>query len=114
MRKHVQLVGRAGGDVRAVMRAALTLLRNKQPQGRFYTLGIERAHRRSGAGSLLLGALEEWLVKEDAGYVTLETRAGRTGAWAFFRAHGYAKTEDLPGYCGEVDGVRIRKDLGPA
>ena len=59
----------------------------------------------------------EWLERcaevAGVGRITLEARASNDLARAFYRAHGYAQAQLLPGYYGGREtSVRMVKDFG--
>jgi [ribosomal protein S18]-alanine N-acetyltransferase len=75
-------------------------------------LAVSPETRRQGMGSTLLLWLEQ--VAHVAGIVRvqLEARSDNAGALAFYRRHGYAHTDTVPGlYLGVADGVRLEKRL---
>jgi len=55
------------------------------------TLAVSERIRRSGAGSLLVAAAEEWAVQRGATAVTLHSRLSREGAHLFYERQGYEK-----------------------
>jgi [ribosomal protein S18]-alanine N-acetyltransferase len=77
-------------------------------------LAVSSEARRQGLGTALLQWLER--VARVAGIVRvqLEARHDNAAALAFYRRHGYAQTETVPGmYLGVADGVRLEKLLAP-
>jgi [ribosomal protein S18]-alanine N-acetyltransferase len=77
-------------------------------------LAVSPEARRQGVATALLHWLEQ--VARVAGIVRvqLEARHDNAGALAFYRRHGYAQTDTVPGmYLGVADGVRLEKLLAP-
>ncbi len=91
--------------------ALFNRLRNGRRKGRIYSIGILDRFRHQGAGSLLLPALEGWLVEKGVSFITLETKKGSGGAGAFFHKHGYVITQILPRYYGASHGIRMKKNV---
>ena len=88
-------------------------LRNGLDKGRIYLIGVIWEHRSKGAGSLLLGAMEEFLMKSGVAFIVSETLNNADGAESFFIKHGYGKPQLLPNYYPYCyphgDAVRLRK-----
>jgi len=64
---------------------------------------------KSGVGSFLLEAMEDFLIKSGVSFIVLETLEGRDGAKLFFLKHGYTEAKFLPNYYSYGDGVRMKK-----
>jgi len=76
-------------------------------------LAVDEPDRRKGLGGQLLGWLEDVAVAAGIARIRLEARAENTAALAFYRKHGYAEDQEVPGmYHGAFDGVRLAKVLG--
>ena len=88
-------------------------LRNGLDKGRIYLIGVIWEHRSKGAGSLLLGAMEEFLMKSGVAFIVSETLNSEDGAESFFIKHGYGEPQLLPNYYPYCyphgDAVRLRK-----
>ena len=84
-------------------------LRNGQYKGRIYSIGVLPGYRKSGVGSFLLEAMEDFLIKSGVSFIVLETLEGRDGAKLFFLKHGYTEAKFLPNYYSYGDGVRMKK-----
>lgn len=84
-------------------------LRNGKIKGRVYSVGVLRQFRTHGIGTLLLGTIEKWLINAGASFITLETKATKSGAKDFFKKKGYEVTEFLPSYYTSADGLRMRR-----
>ena len=88
-------------------------LRNGLDKGRIYLIGVIWEHRSKGAGSLLLGAMEEFLMKSGVAFIVSETLNNEDGAESFFIKHGYGEPQLLPNYYPYCyphgDAVRLRK-----
>jgi ribosomal protein S18 acetylase RimI-like enzyme len=84
-------------------------LRNGKYKGRIYSIGVLPAYRSMGAGSLLLDAMEKYLIKSNVSFIVLETLKGKGGAEMFFGRHGYMESQFLPGYYPYGDAVRMKK-----
>lgn len=87
-------------------------LRNGQTKGRVYSIGVLSKYRGKGVGTLLFTRMEDWLVRSQVSFITLETRKGSSGAAEFFEKFGYHVTELLPKYYEGADGLRMRKSDG--
>jgi ribosomal-protein-alanine N-acetyltransferase len=61
-------------------------------EGHLATLSVDPDHQRSGIATRLLSVLCRQAIAEGAGSLTLEVRAGNTGAQALYRAFGLAPT----------------------
>jgi ribosomal-protein-alanine N-acetyltransferase len=66
--------------------------------GHIITLDVLPIARRTGAGSKLLQAAEEWLKAARCVRVALEAAIDNTAALAFYKRHGYEITGKLPAY----------------
>ena len=86
-------------------------LTNRQLKGRIYSLGLLSGWQRKGAGKVLLGELEKWLIDAGVAFITLETRADSLGAKDFFERMGYQVSDILPKYYPESDGIRMIKRI---
>jgi len=84
-------------------------LRNGKTKGRIYSLGVVRGLRGKGVGTLLLKNMETWLSGARVSFITLETKANKSGAKDFFAAKGYHVTQFLPNYYGSAAGFRMKK-----
>jgi ribosomal protein S18 acetylase RimI-like enzyme len=89
----------------------ITPLKNGKTKGRIYTLGIIQAQRKKGYGGLLLATMIYDLIKEKVSYITLETHAKDIEYIELYKKHGFVKTEDLPEYYEDGDGIRMRKTI---
>ena len=89
----------------------IKVLRNLIKQGRIYSLGVLKQHRRKSVGELLLKSSEQWAYKKGASFITLETRKGKSGVHRFFHKFNYKIINSLPKYYGNADGIRMRKTL---
>lgn len=86
-------------------------LRNSKYKGRIYSIGVLPDYRSTGAGELLLDAMEKHLIKSNVSFVVLETLKGKGGAEHFFAKHGYMVSKFLPDYYPYGDAVRMRKSV---
>ena len=98
---------------RAAECAGFAIMKYGDEDAHLLLLAIGPGHRRLGVGS----ALVEWLERSArvAGIVriTLEARASNEAARAFYRRHGYAQAQVLPGYYGGREtSVRMTKSFG--
>jgi ribosomal protein S18 acetylase RimI-like enzyme len=84
-------------------------LRNGKYKGRIYSIGVLPEYRSTGAGKLLLDAMEEYLIKSHVSFIVLETLKGKGGAESFFAKNGYLESKFLPDYYPYGDAVRMRK-----
>lgn len=62
------------------------------------TIDVVEASRRSGVGSMLMDAAEEWAWANKLQLVGLETAENNVGAQRFYEARGYTKVDKLDGY----------------
>jgi [ribosomal protein S18]-alanine N-acetyltransferase len=75
-------------------------------------LAVRPEARRQGVGTALLHWLEQVARVAGIARVQLEARHDNASALAFYRRHGYAQTDTVPGmYLGVADGVRLEKRL---
>ena len=80
--------------------------------GHIITIDVIAAARRSGVGSLLLRAAEQYLAAAGAQSVGLETAVDNVGALAFYKRHGYSVIRTWPRYYSNgVDALVLRKEL---
>ena len=93
-------------------RCGFALMKYGEEEAHLLLLAVLPAHARQGLGSALLGWLEASARVAGIARVTLEARAGNTAARAFYRRHGYAASQLLPGYYGGREAsVRMVKAL---
>jgi [ribosomal protein S18]-alanine N-acetyltransferase len=82
------------------------------PAGHVITIDVARPQRRSGVGSLLLGAAEERLRLSGCRSVGLETAVDNLAALAFYKRHGYSVVRTWPRYYSNgVDALVLKKLL---
>ena len=89
---------------------AFGIMKYREESAHLLLFAVREDARRRGIGSALLQWLED--VARAAGITrfTLESRRENEAALSFYRKHGYAVSEDVPGmYEGKVDGVRLKK-----
>ncbi len=80
--------------------------------GHIITLDVMPIARRSGAGSKLLAAAEEWLKAARCVRVALEAAIDNAAALAFYKRHGYEITGKNPGYYDNgLDAYSLEKKL---
>jgi ribosomal-protein-alanine N-acetyltransferase len=80
--------------------------------GHIITIDVVAAARRSGVGSLLLGAVEDRLRAADCSLVELETAVDNTSALSFYKRHGYSVIKTFPRYYSNgVDALALEKHL---
>ena len=58
-------------------------LRNGKYKGRIYSIGVLPAYRSTGAGKILLDAMEKYLIESNVSFIVLETLKGEGGAEVF-------------------------------
>ena len=76
------------------------------------TIDVDKATRRLGVGSLLLGAAEDRLRADGASAVGLETAVDNVAALSFYKRHGYSVVRTWPRYYSNgVDALVLKKDL---
>jgi ribosomal-protein-alanine N-acetyltransferase len=80
--------------------------------GYIITIDVLEPHRRSGAGSLLLGNAEQRLAAAGVKEVGLETAIDNAAAIAFWKKHAYSIFSVSKGYYpGGLDAYSMRKPL---
>ena len=88
------------------------LIQRWKTRAHIITLDVDRDHRRSGIGSALLRAAEEWLRTCGVRRVRLETATGNEAAVAFWQHAGYRVSGLLKRYyLNSNDAYRCEKDL---
>jgi [ribosomal protein S18]-alanine N-acetyltransferase len=84
-----------------------------QGHGHIITIDVIAAARRSGVGSLLLGAAEDRLRASGCSSVELETAVDNLSALSFYKRHAYSVIKTFPRYYSNgVDALVLEKDLG--
>ena len=82
--------------------------------GHIITIDVLDKFRRHGLGSRLLNAAEKRLAGAGGSAVELETAIDNAPAQAFYRRHGYARINRLPGYYSNgIDALVMKKNLLP-
>jgi len=80
--------------------------------GHVITIDVIAAARRSGVGSLLLGAAEDRLRAAHCRSVELETAVDNVSALSFYKRHGYNLIHTCPRYYSNgVDALVLKKTL---
>ncbi len=93
--------------------AGFAIMKYGDDEAHLLLLAIEPVHRRLGVGSTLLEWLERSARVAGIARITLEARASNEAARAFYRHHGYAQAQVLPGYYGGREtSVRMTKAFG--
>jgi [ribosomal protein S18]-alanine N-acetyltransferase len=83
--------------------------------GHIITIDVRASARRSGVGSMLLGAAEERLRAAGSFAVGLETAVDNLGALSFYKRNGYSVVRTWPRYYSNgVDALVLKKSLEPA
>ena len=99
--------------VREADRAGFGLMKYGDEEAHLLLLAVKPSHRRCGVASEMLAWLERSAEVAGVGRITLEARASNDAARAFYRRHGYAQAQLLPGYYGGREtSVRMVKDFG--
>jgi ribosomal-protein-alanine N-acetyltransferase len=99
--------------VRDADRAGFGIMKYGDDEAHLLLLAVKPSHRRCGVASEMLAWLERSAEVAGVGRITLEARASNDGARAFYRRHGYAQAQLLPGYYGGREtSVRMVKDFG--
>ncbi len=94
--------------------AGFILAEEHTPLAHIITLDVVEAQRRSGIGSVLLGASEEDLALNGVRTVVLETAINNEPAVAFWQKHGYRIQSVLKRYyLGRLDAYEMKKALSP-
>ncbi len=79
--------------------------------GHIITIDVIASARRSGVGSLLLGAAEDRLRGAGCRSIELETAVDNSSALAFYKRHGYSVIKTFPHYYSNgVDALVLQKD----
>ena len=98
--------------VREADRAGFGIMKYGDDEAHLLLLAVKPSHRRCGVASEMLAWLERSAEVAGVGRITLEARASNDGARAFYRQHGYAQEQLLPGYYGGREtSVRMVKDF---
>ncbi len=80
--------------------------------GHIITIDVIPAARRTGVGSLLLGAAEDRLLGMKCTAVELETAVDNISALSFYKRHGYSVIRTAPRYYSNgVDALVLEKSL---
>lgn len=80
------------------------------PIGHVITIDVSPKARRSGVGSLLLGAAEKQLSENGSRAVGLEAAVDNVAALSFYKRHGYSVLRTWPRYYSNgVDALVLRK-----
>jgi ribosomal-protein-alanine N-acetyltransferase len=80
--------------------------------GHFITIDVDPKRRRSGLGSTLMRAGEQYLGSLGCLAITLEVATDNTAAQRFYEQHGYAETGRIPAYYpNNTDALVMRKSL---
>ncbi len=80
--------------------------------GHIITIDVIASARRSGVGSLLLGAAEHRLRAAHCNQVELETAVDNISALSFYKRHHYNVLKTFPHYYSNgVDALVLQKDL---
>jgi len=82
-------------------------LSNNTKKGRIYSVGILSEFRNKGLASSLIRYMEKQMGYID--YITLETHKNHKSVISLYEKLGYEKTEDLPNYYSDGDGIRMKK-----
>ena len=94
-------------------RAGFGIMKYGDDEAHLLLLAVEPEHRRFGVGSAMVVWLERCAEVAGIGRISLEARASNEAARAFYRRHGYAQAQLLPGYYGGREtSVRMVKDFG--
>jgi ribosomal-protein-alanine N-acetyltransferase len=82
------------------------------PTGHVITIDVTASERRSGVGSLLMGAAEDRLRATGSRALGLETAVDNLAALSFYKRHGYNVIRIWPRYYSNgVDALMMKKDL---
>lgn len=93
-------------------RIAGFIVAHNGPIGHIVTIDVLASARRSGVGSLLLGAAENRLRVAGSRAVGLETAVDNITALSFYKRHGYDVIRTWPCYYPNgVDALVLKKEL---
>ena len=87
------LVAEAGGEI-----AGFILSEQEGERAHLITIDVLAPHRRRGAGTALLAAIEQRLASRGVRQVTLETATDNPAAIVFWEKHGYRTVGVLKHY----------------
>lgn len=109
----VTLVARDGERV-----IGFTVMTFADERAHLVLMAVRPTHQRRGVASQMLGWLLESAATAGMASIHVELREHNVPALAFYRAHGFTETRQLPGYYrGRETGIRMARALracGPA
>jgi ribosomal-protein-alanine N-acetyltransferase len=92
--------------------AGFGIMKYHDDEAHLLLLAVRHDHVRQGVGSALVAWLEAAAVVAGVWRISLEARAGNTGALAFYERLGYRSVGSMPGYYqGREDCVRMVHEL---
>lgn len=96
-----------------VLAEVIGLLRHfKIPSARIYKIGVDPSLQKKGVGSLLIGAIEKWFLKNKMKKSCAEVRASNIASLTMFERNGYTRTKVIEKYyVGGEDAVKFWKNL---
>jgi ribosomal protein S18 acetylase RimI-like enzyme len=87
----------------------------RRKNGHIITIDVVAEARRTGVGSVLLGAAEEQFLRAGTAAVALETPVNNDAAIRFYKQKGYFVEKTVAGYySGQLDALVMTKDLAQA
>lgn len=97
----------------AVLGWCVSLIRahKRSRSGRVYSVAVSPEHTGRGVGRAMLRWMVDQLDQAGVARVYLEVRTDNAGAIGLYHSEGFAIVRRLPGYYGDGDGLRMRRDL---
>ncbi|MGC1977453.1 MAG: N-acetyltransferase [Candidatus Sulfotelmatobacter sp.] len=110
--QHSLAIGSGKVVVRSSFAGFIVAEADSRGHGHVITIDVIGSARRSGVGSLLLGAAEDRLRAAGCHAIELETAVDNSSALSFYKRHGYSVIETFPRYYSNgVDALVLEKDL---
>lgn len=97
----------------AILGWCVSLIRTheRSRSGRVYSVAVCPEHTGLGTGRKMLRWMVDQLAHEGVARVYLEVRTDNAAAIGLYHSEGFAIVRRLPGYYGDGDGLRMRRDL---
>jgi ribosomal-protein-alanine N-acetyltransferase len=103
-----EIVGYVVGELREIMFSGLS---HMSKVGHILNIAVDKAHRKGGMGTLLMGEIETRFREANANRVTLEVRESNTAAQSFYRGLGFNELGRVRAYYPDEDAIVMSKTL---